>query len=307
MKNSKNYSVSRLTNPFSFVRVSKHSPAGTPNNIQMKGGKKEMVETIDISKIKVIKNTRTDLGKTDLSELMTDIRENGLIHPIGIYKTIKDEYIIAYGHRRLAALKKLGRRSLVVGDEVKILPKELTSEEFLILNLSENLHRVDNSPLELAKGCSELKQLGLNLSEIAARLSLPKSRIETALRLLVKVPESYKKEVGYLGTKARNGKIPATVANKIASLRVKQDDIDSLFEKAKKEELTVKEIDLFGKILSAGGSFKQAEDAKEKYVTIQVDLVCNKVELQKIGTRKVNNLVREIVKGKKKPIPKLLF
>jgi len=267
---------------------------------------------IDINKIKILRNTRTDLDKLDLSELMEDIRENGLLHPIGVWQE-NDEYILAFGHRRFMALKKLGRKSLVVGKDIKILDGILSSEDFLILNLSENLHRVDNTPLELAKGIKELLERGLNKSEISVRLSIPKHKIETALQLLSHVPEEYKKQIGYVANyQKRKGKISATVGEKISTLRVSNEIINKIWQIAKEEELTVKDINLYSKLLhDERCSFEEARKLKDLYCIYQVSLIFNKKELEKYKEKVKENkreiIIKKIIKGEFKPDPRLLY
>jgi ParB/RepB/Spo0J family partition protein len=262
-----------------------------------------IMESINIKDITILKNSRTELTKADLSELMSSIRENGLMHPIGVWVE-NGEYVLAYGHRRYAALKKLGRSELIIGDEIKVIDKPLTKEGFLIMNLSENIHRVDNSPIELAKGISELQECGLNLREIAVRLSIPRHRIETALRLLQKVPKKHVNEIGY--NPRNTGKISATVADKITSIRGKQSDINELFKLAKRDQVTINEIDFYSKLLGNGYSLKEASKIK---TTVKVQNPTLVVKLDKFsGTPKqLSLMIKEVFEGKRKPIQDLFY
>lgn len=262
---------------------------------------------IKLETIKILKNTRTDLTKSDLAELMTDIRENGLLHPIGVWEE-NGEYFLAYGHRRFMAMKKLGRKSLVVGDEVKILKGKLNAEDFLVLNLVENLHRVDNTPIELAKGCQQLKDLGLSNSEIASRLSVPKTRIQIAFNLLKKVPQGLQANIGYTVTNTlrKGGKIPASVMNRIANARIGTNAREKLFEAAQKEDLTLGDVDLLGALVSRGIPFETARKEMDKYTRCSVHIVLNR-ELLEQTKLKSTELVREILEGKRKPIKGLVY
>ena len=262
------------------------------------------MKNIPINNIKVLQNTRTDL--TDIDNLMIDIRENGLLEPIGVWKG-DNEFIVAYGHRRFDALKKLGRKELAIGTEVNILPRRLTQEDFLVLNLSENLHRIDNSPLELAKGCKQLLELGLNISEISARLSIPKVRIETALKLVNKVPKELRKEIGYGTENKKRGKISATTAGRIVSIRTKQKNIDDLFKLAKEKELSAKDIEFVSRVMSSGLNLKKSLLLKEDYEVKTVSLVVNKKVLSNHKNMPFNKLIRGILKGEIRLIKGLIY
>lgn len=265
---------------------------------------------INIEDIKILANTRTDIAADDLSNLMMSIKESGLINPITAWKS-NGEYIVACGHRRLLAMKKLGRKSLFAGTELKILPNELNEQDFMILNLAENIHRVENSPLELAKGCFRLKELGLNISEISIRLGLPRGRIETAMRLLSKVPKEHKQDIGYIHNHKKNGAISATVASNITGLRVKQKTINELFKLAKQEELTVGDIQLYGSLLQQGHTLSSAKKAIKEYVIVRLNPVLNVKEFAKLkedNKGKTNALMNDIIavyKGEKEPNPNL--
>ena len=263
-----------------------------------------MEEKIDISKIKVLQNTRTNLE--DIDDLMTDIRENGLLEPIGVWKG-NNEFIVAYGHRRFDALKKLGRKELLVGKEVVIIPEEFNEKNFLVLNLSENLHRVSNSPLELGKGCKQLLELGLNISEIASRLSISRTRIETALKLVGNVPVEMTNQIGYGMENKRKGKMPSNVANKIAAIRGKKSEIKSFFKLAKKQELSIRDVEFISRGMNNGLSLNQAVKLKDKYAIKTIYFIVNKTELAKQEEKSFTKIVKDIMKGKIKAIPELLY
>lgn len=268
-----------------------------------------MVEEILIKDIKVLGNIRTELG--DLSELMSSIRENGLLQPIGVWKE-NEEYIVCYGHRRLKAMEKLGRKSLVIGKEVIVYPNKIDSVDFLVLNITENLHRVDNTPIELAKACNLLKDTGLSPSEIASRLSIPASRVTSALKLLKLVPEEFHNDIGYFNENTnapKKGKISATVANTLTSARIQSDIRDKLFRLIKKEDLTLGDVDIIIRTINRGATMEEAIAMKDKYAVIAPKLIINReeMELMSIKTSSLSKYVTSVLKGKQKPNKKLLF
>lgn len=256
-----------------------------------------MKDQIAIEDIKSVKNIRTEIG--DVSELMSSIRENGLLHAIGVVKS-NEEYILVYGHRRFSALKKLGRKALDIDKEVKILD-EKTDIDLLVLNIVENYQTKPNTPLEFGKACLNLKELGLTIGEIAVRLSAPKNKIVIALALVATVPEEQKKNISYLkGGEEKKGRLSATIANKIASTRrwvtMSKEDVNTLFEEARKRELTTRDITIVSKLMKEGMSLKQAIKEKDLWVNKQVDFILKKEILEKMK-KPFSVYAGEILKG----------
>jgi len=242
-----------------------------------------MKTEIDIDDIKILRNIRTELG--DVSDLMSSIRENGLLHPIGVCKN-GDEYILVYGHRRFAALKKLGRKALEIGKEINITEKD-KDIDLLILNIVENYHVKPNTPIEFGKACSDLRELGLSIGEISVRLSAPKTKIKQALGLLSDIPQERRNQISYIyGSNDKKGKISATVSSSIAYFKrrygIKQEDINKLFDIARDEELSTKDLRIIGIMISEGKTLNESILMREDYTNKQCDFIVNKKELEKI-------------------------
>lgn len=82
---------------------------------------------IDVSKIVVKNRIRKDFG--DITELATDINDNGLISPIVVNK----DYVLLAGERRLRAVKRLGWKQV----EVRMMDTR-DAEHELNIEISEN-------------------------------------------------------------------------------------------------------------------------------------------------------------------------
>ena len=67
------------------------------------------IKDIEIKKIKQLENIRLRIEEEDVHTLMSSIKQDGLLEPIGVAITSgsKDEYLIVYGNRRLEACRKL--------------------------------------------------------------------------------------------------------------------------------------------------------------------------------------------------------
>jgi len=129
-------------------------------------------ELIKIDKIKHVSNSRV-LQKDDVADLMNDIKQNGLLQNIGI--RIEDNAII-YGNRRLKAMKNLGYDKVMVD-----FFEDVSDDDLMIMNLSENLKRKNISCIEIGRICQTLLENGMHKNEIAAKLSISISRVSSCL------------------------------------------------------------------------------------------------------------------------------
>ncbi len=105
---------------------------------------------------------RIEMNEEKLLELMGNIRVEGLLQPLSVKKD-GDGYVLVWGHRRLEALKRLGRRHvpaiIVEGDEASLRSKTFAENFF-----SENL-----TPVELAVAITdEYKSGRMTVERMAA-------------------------------------------------------------------------------------------------------------------------------------------
>jgi ParB/RepB/Spo0J family partition protein len=171
------------------------------------------VENIKLKDIGIFDNTRS---KEDVTDLMSSIKQDGLISPITVCPDFirnNGKYLVVSGHRRLAAVKKLG------GTEIPAIINEkvTTKKQLYILNLTENIQRKEVSPMEEGRYFTKLiKDFDMSQNEIATRLSVTKAYVSKAVQAYAEVPEKYRDVIVKAGTKKNpNGKIPITLASAI--------------------------------------------------------------------------------------------
>lgn len=103
---------------------------------------------IDITKLHPHdKNPRKNVG--DISELAESIKKNGILQNLTVVPCTGyyyGDYTVIIGHRRLAAAKKAGLT------ELPCIISDMTPEEQFHTMLTENMQRVDLSPMEQAQG-----------------------------------------------------------------------------------------------------------------------------------------------------------
>lgn len=145
---------------------------------------KSKQEVIKISDIKVNPNQpRTLFNEVELQELAASVRDTGLLQPIGLNR-VKGEFFLIYGERRL-------RASHIVQTELKerntiaaVVFDNLSAAAVKEMQIIENLHRKDISPMEEAVAYQKLLELKkADIKEIANRVSKSVSYVAQRLKL----------------------------------------------------------------------------------------------------------------------------
>ncbi|SMH26521.1 plasmid partitioning protein RepB [Mesorhizobium australicum] len=108
-----------------------------------------------------VKDRLDDFSGEDFDALVQSIRENGQILPVLVrpHPEKSGRYQLAFGHRRVAALRHLGGK-------VKAFVRELTDDELVIAQGNENLERKDLSFIEKALFAFRLEELGMSRAVI---------------------------------------------------------------------------------------------------------------------------------------------
>jgi ParB family chromosome partitioning protein len=122
---------------------------------------------------------RTHFDAEALAELVTSIREVGLLQPIVVRQTGAESYELVMGERRLRASKEAGF------DRIPAIVRDTGDEVMLRNALLENLHRQQLNPLEEAAAYAQLlEDFGTTHEELAARIGRSRSTISNTIRLL---------------------------------------------------------------------------------------------------------------------------
>jgi len=121
---------------------------------------------------------------TEVTELAASIEQVGLLQPI-IARRDGDRLVVVCGHRRLAALRRLGWRDVDV-----VVRREMPADQVLVAMLSENQQRVLLDPIEEARAYQRLKtQHGLTDAQIGQRVGRQQSHVSGRLALLALDPD----------------------------------------------------------------------------------------------------------------------
>ena len=113
-----------------------------------------------------------------LEELVTSIRDNGVLQPIVVQK-MEAGYKLVVGERRWRASKKAGLK------KIPAVIREVTDAQALELAIIENIHRQDLNPIEEADAYARLAdEFALTQEMIAKRVGKSRTAVANTLRLL---------------------------------------------------------------------------------------------------------------------------
>jgi ParB family chromosome partitioning protein len=124
---------------------------------------------------------RREFSEQDLADLVSSIKENGLLQPIVVRPSPRSpgQYELVAGERRWRATMRLGWK------DVPATIREVDDRTLLVLALVENLQRAELSALEEAEGFKRLaEEFNLNQQEIAEVVGKDRSTIANSMRLL---------------------------------------------------------------------------------------------------------------------------
>ncbi|XMN07818.1 ParB/RepB/Spo0J family partition protein [Streptomyces griseobrunneus] len=114
-----------------------------------------------------------------LAELVTSIKEVGLLQPVVVRKVGADRYELIMGERRLRACREAGL------ERIPTIVRATDDEKLLLDALLENLHRAQLNPLEEAAAYDQLlKDFKCTHDQLADRIGRSRPQVSNTLRLL---------------------------------------------------------------------------------------------------------------------------
>ncbi|MEU0162757.1 ParB/RepB/Spo0J family partition protein [Streptomyces sp. NPDC006261] len=114
-----------------------------------------------------------------LAELVTSIKEVGLLQPVVVRKAGADRYELIMGERRLRACREAGL------ERIPTIVRDTDDEKLLLDALLENLHRAQLNPLEEAAAYDQLlKDFKCTHDQLADRIGRSRPQVSNTLRLL---------------------------------------------------------------------------------------------------------------------------
>ena len=269
------------------------------------------VKDIEIEKIKQLENIRLRIEEEDVHTLMSSIKQDGLLEPIGVAITSgsKDEYLIVYGNRRLEACRKLGWKTIpaVVNGNIHL-------KDFVIKNTLENVERQNITESELGRIFTLLKNdYDMTNSEIASRFGVSSRRVKRVIDIFMHIPEEYRGRIKYgLVGHEKKGNIPASTADSILKLRrnhhLTQKQLKELLEASRQDGFSIGNIEVVGALMKQGYNVEEAVKLAKEYVIINVKFPLLKGEAKKMSKKhkiSFRGMVIKILRGELKETLKI--
>jgi len=239
-------------------------------------------DSIPLKKIKANPNQpRKNFNDSKMEELISSIKEKGILQPIAVRELKNGNYEIIAGERRYRAAKAVGLKSIPA-----YILSISNDSEIMEYALIENIQRVDLDPIEESEAFALLKsKYNLSQKEISKRVGKSRSLIANSLRLL-KLPSSIKKDI-------KNKKLTTGHAISLLSLKSKAQML-AIANRIVNKKLSVRNAEeIVSKInASFNGKIKTKKTTKPK--------ILNELEsklIHKYGT-KVSILFSKSNKGK---------
>lgn len=134
---------------------------------------------------------RLDEGSTSFAEFAEQIRQAGQQVPVLVrpHPDHQGRYQIAYGRRRLRAVKLAGRL-------VKAVVKPLSDDELVLAQGQENSQRKDLSFIERALYAAELEAGGVKREVIMSALGVDKTGLSKLISVADQVPHDFIRVIG---------------------------------------------------------------------------------------------------------------
>jgi len=227
-------------------------------------------DAIPINKIQANPNQpRKDFNDSKMEELVSSIKEKGILQPIAVRELKDGNYEIIAGERRYRASKLIGLESI----PAYILTVENESE-VMEYALIENIQRDDLNPIEESEAYASLKnKYNLSQKEISKKVGKSRSLIANSLRLL-KLPSSIKEDI-------KNSKLSMGHAVSLLSLKSKTQML-AIANRIIKNKLSVRNTDeIISKINS---SAPKSKSSRKSLKSQQINEFESKL-IHKFGTK----------------------
>ncbi|SFJ41706.1 chromosome partitioning protein, ParB family [Phyllobacterium sp. CL33Tsu] len=134
---------------------------------------------------------RLGIDAAELAELVEQIKSHGQQVPILVrpHPQDKGRYQVAYGHRRLAAVRQLGTR-------VRAVIRELSDDQLVVSQGQENNARTNLSYIERALFAVRLEERSFSRDTIMAALGVDKAALSKMISVVRQIPTELIEAIG---------------------------------------------------------------------------------------------------------------
>ncbi len=156
------------------------------------GRGQSLLMVASVSESPEARNSRRGYDEGKLNELASSIQTHGVLQPI-LVAPKDDGYEVIAGNRRLKAAIRAGLERIPA-----IIKPHLDDDTKYLINLVENIQRVDLSAKERVEAIRQLATSGLGVREISRGTGLAPSTISRWIKIAANAPVAHAMEEGRL-------------------------------------------------------------------------------------------------------------
>lgn len=183
---------------------------------------------------------RTHFDEEALEELVTSIKELGIIQPLTVRKSGENKFQLITGERRLRAATKAGLK------KVPAFIRDANDDNMLELALVENIQREDLDPIEVALSYQRLiDEVNLTQETLGDRVGKKRATVTNYLRLL-KLPADIQAAIKVKQLSMGQAKALITIEDPKIQL--------SVFKKVVEQGLSVRQVEALVASMKKGDS-----------------------------------------------------
>jgi len=229
-------------------------------------------QIVNISVDSIVANPhqpRSTIEHAGLEELMSSIKEHGILQPLIVVSLGGGSYQLIAGERRWRSSQYLGLKT------VPVIVREFEEQQKLEVALVENIQRRDLNAIEEAIAYQRLiDEFNITQEEVAKKVGKSRAAIANTLRLLSLPAEIQKALV--------NGAINYSAARVIAGLPAEKQL--EFFKKVLKQDLSVRAVEQHAKNISVKNHVRKSKDPNMGALEEQLQrALSTKVSIQKTG------------------------
>lgn len=173
---------------------------------------------------------RTEFHAEALDELVSSIKEYGVLQPLVVTEKPNGMFELIAGERRLRASKAAGLK------KVPVIIRAADEQKKLELALIENIQRADLSPMEEARAYAQLiEEFRLTQEDVAVRVGKSRPAVANTLRLL-KLPDEMQKALS-------DGRISMSMARVLCGMEAPSER-HAMFERMLEGDFNVRQAEV---------------------------------------------------------------
>ncbi|MDQ7818850.1 MAG: ParB/RepB/Spo0J family partition protein [Melioribacteraceae bacterium] len=159
-------------------------------------------------------NARKEFDPSEIIELAESIRKDGLIQPLSVRELDSVDFEIIAGERRFRACRLINTNNANVMNLIPCIIRDYSDEEAEAIQLAENIHRKDLTPMEECEAYTKLLKHHKTVQRVAEVVGKTPNYVYSRIQLKALIKEFQ----GYLGS----GTLPIAQAVILAKLPEEQ-------------------------------------------------------------------------------------